>query len=106
MDVICVDDNDVVLDHGKVKSNFHNAHDTIRVTIKPFMTTSALESFSYRKYRDITFLILTRFLETCDWTALLSSGSEFGLELGLSCLSNNSRVGTTQVGYSEEKEKA
>ena len=37
--VLCVDDNVVLLDHGNVKSNFHNVHDTINVTIEPFIST-------------------------------------------------------------------
>ena len=97
IDVICVDDKDVILDHKKMKSNFHNAHDTIHVTIETSITTHPLESFLYRKYRDITPLNLNRFFETCDWTALLSSDSIFVLQLGLNCLNKNLQVAIQEL---------
>ena len=97
IDMICFDDNDEIMDRGQVAANFNNTHDLIYVTIKPHIITPPTASFSYRKYKDITLHNLTQYLETCDWTALLSSGLVFDLESGLNGLSSNLQMAIEEL---------
>ena len=53
IDVICID-NDEILDQGQEYANFNNTHDLIHDSIKPRIIASPSESFTYRKYNDIT----------------------------------------------------
>ena len=65
--------------------------------IKPHMTAPPTASFSYIKYKDITPQNLIQYLETCDWTALLSSDPVFDLESGLNCLSSNLQMAIEEL---------
>ena len=85
--MICVDENDEILDQGQESANFHNTHDLINVNIKAHVIPPPPESFTYRKY--ITPHNVITYLETCNWAALLSSDTVYDLESGLNCLSSN-----------------
>ena len=54
IDVVCVDDNDEILAQGQESANFNNTHDLLHVTIKPHITAPPSDSFTFRKYKDIT----------------------------------------------------
>ena len=95
--MICVDNNDEILDQGQESANFNNTHDLIHVTIKPYIAALPSESFTYRKYKDITPHNLILYLEICDWTAFLSSDPVFDLESGLNCLSSNLQMDNEEL---------
>ena len=48
-DVICVDDNNEILDQGQRSANFNNTHELIHITIKPHIIAPPSELFTYRK---------------------------------------------------------
>ena len=69
----------------------------IHVSIKPHIAAPPSESFTYRKYKDITSYNLIPYLETCDATAFLSSDSVFDLESGLNCLTSNLQMAIEEL---------
>ena len=72
--MVCIDDNDEILAEGQESANFKYTHDLLHVAIKAHITAPPSESFTFRKYKDITLHKLIPWLETCDWTALLACG--------------------------------
>ena len=54
IDVMCVNNNDKIIDHNNLVPPFHSHHDLIDVTIELFVPKPHKETFSFRKFNNIT----------------------------------------------------
>ena len=87
IDVMLVDKNDKILSYNSKIPNFHTSHNIIDVEIELFIPKPPSESFTYRKFKNITPENINEFLTKCDWTPFLDSNLE--IEPALECLNCN-----------------
>ena len=87
IDVICVDNNDIVLSYNNKVPPFHSGHNLIDVQIELYIPKPPTGTFTYRKFKDITPEAINEYLAACDWTPFLHSNLD--IDMSLECLNTN-----------------
>ena len=87
IDLIFVDNSDIVCDHHNKTPPFHSSHNLIDVKIKLFVPKTPKESFTFRKFKNITPEVISEVLAASDWTSFHQTHTD--TDLMLNCLNKN-----------------
>ena len=82
-----VDSNDRILNNTNIHPRFRSPHNLIDVEIPLFIPKRPLNSFTYRKFKDITPEDINEALEKSDWTIFNAPTDD--LDNLLDCLNKN-----------------
>lgn len=93
IDIILVDGNDNVLSSNNKVASIHTSNNLIDVEIELFIPKPPNESFSFRKYNDITPEAINGFLTECDWAPFQNLETESALD----CLTTNFQLAIDQL---------
>ena len=95
IDLILVDNNDKILTHNNIPPGFRSRHNLIDVEISLFVPKPPQNTFSYRKFKNITAKDINQFLVNCNWSPLHSSDTD--LDTALNCLNTNIKTAIDEL---------
>ena len=93
--IIFVDGNDNALYFNNKVASIHTSHNLIDVEIELFMPKPLSETFSFRKFNDITQEAINGFLTGCECVPFRAQNLE--TELALECLNNNLQLAIDEL---------